>query len=87
MIVPFLLMSMLVGSALNLETSFFVIAFVTQLVVLVTIPLLLLLRGRWRRILLPQYYYYMNLALLVGYCQFSVGHEEYWTRTPRRFDG
>jgi len=83
MLVPLLLVSMFVGCALKLGMRFFAAMFMIQLAVLVTTPLLLLVRGRWRRALLPQYYYYMNLALLVGYWQSFFGHEKYWARTPR----
>ncbi len=83
MMVPFLLASMLVGSALRLGTLLLAVLFFCQLAALVTTPLLLLVRGGLRRFLLPQYYYYMNIALLVGYWQYWFSREQYWTRTPR----
>jgi len=83
MLVPFLLLAMLVGSALRTANLFFAVVFGLQLATLATVPLLLVARGLWRRLLFPQYYYYMNIALLVGYWQFFTGREKYWTKTPR----
>jgi hypothetical protein len=31
----------------------------------------------------PQYYYFMNIALLVGCWQFLTSREAYWSKTPR----
>ena len=83
MLVPFLLLAMLVGSALRTADLFFAVVFGLQLATLATVPLLLVAKGLWRRLLFPQYYYYMNIALLVGYWQFFTGREKYWTKTPR----
>jgi poly-beta-1,6-N-acetyl-D-glucosamine synthase len=83
MLVPFLLLTMLVSSGLRTANLPFAIVFGLQLATLATVPFLLGARGLWRRLLFPQYYYYMNIALLVGYWQFFTGREKYWTKTPR----
>ena len=83
MIIPFLLLSMLVASAIRSSSPFFAAALALQLVVLASVPFLLLVKGRWRKLLIPQYYYFMNIALLVGYWQFFTSREKYWTKTPR----
>jgi len=83
MTVPFLLISMLVASALNWSNPFFAVMLILQLVWLATLPLLLFARGKWRKLLIPQYYYFMNIALLVGYWQFFTYKEKYWAKTPR----
>jgi len=83
MLVPFLLMSMLVASAIESANRFFTVLLLLQLSVLASVPLLLLARGKWRRLLVPQYYYFMNIALLVGFWQFFTGRENYWKKTPR----
>jgi hypothetical protein len=48
---------------------------VLQLAILVSVPVLLVAKGRWRKLLFPQYYYFMNIALLVGYWQFYTSRE------------
>jgi biofilm PGA synthesis N-glycosyltransferase PgaC len=83
MLVPFLLLAMLIASAVESSRPFFAVILVLQLVALVSVPLLLMVRGRWRRLLLPQYYYFMNAALLVGFWQFLSKRGGFWTRTPR----
>jgi len=83
MLIPFLLLSLLVSSAVKVAHPFFRVLLVPQLVALATTPLLLLAKGRWRRLLVPQYYYFMNIALLVGCWQFLTTKEKYWTKTPR----
>jgi cellulose synthase/poly-beta-1,6-N-acetylglucosamine synthase-like glycosyltransferase len=83
MLVPFLLLTMLVTSAVELSRPFFAVILVLQSVTLASVPLLLIARGRWRRALFPQYYYYMNIALLVGYWQFFSKREGFWIKTPR----
>jgi cellulose synthase/poly-beta-1,6-N-acetylglucosamine synthase-like glycosyltransferase len=83
MLVPFLLLAMLAGSALRTANLFFAVMLGLQLATLATVPLLLVAKGSWRRLLFPQYYYYMNIALLVGYWQFLSSREQYWTKTPR----
>jgi hypothetical protein len=84
MSVPILLASMLVGSALHASRPLFGIAFVVQAASLFTVPMLFFVRGRLRRLLFPQYYYLMNIAVLVGYWQFLVRRDRYWRRTPRQ---
>jgi len=83
MLAPFLLLTMLVASAIELSRPFFAVVLALQLITLVSVPLLLVAKGKWRRLLLPQYYYFMNIALLVGYWQFFTGREKYWKKTPR----
>ena len=83
MIVPFLLLAMLIVSAVELSRPFFVVMLVLQLAALASVPLLLVAKGGWRKLLFPQYYYFMNIALLVGYWQFFTMREKYWTKTPR----
>jgi cellulose synthase/poly-beta-1,6-N-acetylglucosamine synthase-like glycosyltransferase len=83
MLVPFLLLLMFAGTFLKAADPFFAVALGLQLAILSTVPLLLVTRGRWRRLLVPQYYYYMNIALLVGYWQFFTSREKYWKKTPR----
>ncbi len=81
--VPFLLLAMLVSSAVELPRPFFAVMLVLQLAALVSVPLLLVAKGRWRKLLFPQYYYFMNIALMVGYWQFFTSREEFWKKTPR----
>jgi hypothetical protein len=83
MLVPFLLFAMLIASAVEMSRPFFAVTLVLQLLVLSSVPLLLVVKGRWRKLLFPQYYYFMNIALLVGYWQFFTMREKYWTKTPR----
>lgn len=83
MLVPFFLLSMLVASAIESTRPFFAAMLVIQFFVLASIPLLVLAKGKWRRLLVPQYYYYMNIAVLVGYWQFFTSREKYWAKTPR----
>jgi len=83
MVVPFLLLSMLVACAVRAGVPFFRVMLLLELVLVITIPLLFVAKGRWRKLLVPQYYYFMNIALLVGYWEFFTRHEKYWTKTPR----
>jgi cellulose synthase/poly-beta-1,6-N-acetylglucosamine synthase-like glycosyltransferase len=82
-LIPFLLLFMLAASAFLLSVPFYAAIFVLQLALLTSIPLWLLAKGRWGELPIPQYYYYMNMALLVGYWQFFFTRETYWTKTPR----
>jgi cellulose synthase/poly-beta-1,6-N-acetylglucosamine synthase-like glycosyltransferase len=84
-ITPFLMLSMLVGSALSWHVSFFRVALLLQLLAFLTMPLVLVARGPLRRLLILQYYIWTNLALLVGYWQyFFVRKPAYnWLRTAR----
>jgi cellulose synthase/poly-beta-1,6-N-acetylglucosamine synthase-like glycosyltransferase len=83
MLIPFLLLSMLVACAVESSRPFFAAMLGLQLLVLASVPLLLVTGGRWRRLLVPQYYYYMNIALFVGYWQYLTVRERYWAKTPR----
>ena len=83
MVIPFLLLSMLVACAARVGVPFFRVMLLLQLVFVVTVPLLFITKGGWRKLLVPQYYYLMNIALLVGYWEFFTSHEKYWTKTPR----
>jgi len=83
---PFLLLSILAGSAAGWRIPFFRVALVLQLLVYVTTPLVLVARGPLRKSLFPQYYVWANLALLAGYWQYFFGRRlSYnWLRTARR---
>jgi len=83
MLIPFLLLSMLVGSVVESRQPFYAVMLLLQVLVLASVPLLLVVRDKWRRFLVPQYYYFMNIALLAGYWQFFTNREEYWKKTPR----
>jgi cellulose synthase/poly-beta-1,6-N-acetylglucosamine synthase-like glycosyltransferase len=84
MVIPFLLVCMLVASAVRSSEPFYLTMLVLQGSFIASAPLVLLVRGRWRRLLVPQYYYLMNLALLVGFWQFFFHREKYWSKTPRQ---
>jgi cellulose synthase/poly-beta-1,6-N-acetylglucosamine synthase-like glycosyltransferase len=86
MLIPFLLLSMLVGSVVESRQPFYAVMLLLQVLVLASVPLLLVVRDKWRRFLVPQYYYFMNIALLAGYWQFFVNREKYWKKTPRSAD-
>jgi cellulose synthase/poly-beta-1,6-N-acetylglucosamine synthase-like glycosyltransferase len=83
MAIPFLLLSMLIASAVESSRPLFAFLLGLQLLMLVSVPLLVIARGRWRRLLVPQYYYFINIALLVGCWQFITTREAYWSKTPR----
>jgi len=83
MAIPFLLVSMLVASAIESPRPFFALMLAIQLLALLSVPLLVIAKGRWRKLLVPQYYYLMNIALLVGCWQFFTSREKYWAKTPR----
>ncbi len=83
MLIPFLLISMLVASVVESSRPFFTSMLVLQLLVLASVPILMVAKGKWRKLLVPQYYYFMNIALLVGYWQFFTSREKYWAKTPR----
>lgn len=83
MVIPFFLLSILVASAVESSWAFFALLLGVQLLALLSVPLLVIARGRWRKLLVLQYYYLMNIALLVGYWQFFTSREKYWAKTPR----
>jgi biofilm PGA synthesis N-glycosyltransferase PgaC len=85
-VTPFLMLSILAGSALDWRIPFFRIALLLQLLLYLTTPLVPVARGFLRRLLLPQYYVWTNLALLAGYWQYFFGRKlSYnWLRTARR---
>ena len=83
-LLPFFMPLALIGCLLAVPRPFFVVAGGLQLLVYLTIPLVLSKRGRWRRMLLPQYYLLMNLGLLVGNLDYLFGaRRSYWERTQR----
>jgi len=83
-LVPFCLLLMLVGCAPKFSSLFFAIVLAIQLVAYASTPLVLLVKSKWRRLFLPQYYLLMNIGLLVGNLQYIFGpHRPYWERTPR----
>ena len=83
---PFLLLSILAGSAACWHIPFFRVALGLQLFVYLSTPLVLMARGLLRKLLFPQYYVWANLALLVGYWQYFFGRRlaYNWLRTARR---
>jgi cellulose synthase/poly-beta-1,6-N-acetylglucosamine synthase-like glycosyltransferase len=83
MFVPFLLLAMLIACAAESSRPFYAVMLVLQLACMASVPLLLVAKGNWRKLLFPQYYYFMNLALVVGYWQFLSSREQYWKKTPR----
>ncbi|MBN2464187.1 glycosyltransferase [candidate division WOR-3 bacterium] len=83
MLIPFLLLSILVASFIESRHPFYAVMLALQLLVLFSVPLLLVVKDRWRKILIAQYYYFINVALLVGYWQFFACREKYWRKTPR----
>ena len=85
-VTPFLLLAILVGSAVCWHIPFFRVALMLQLLAYLTTPLVLVARGHLRKLLFPQYYVWTNLALLVGYWQYFFGRRlaYNWLRTARR---
>ncbi|MGQ9678246.1 MAG: glycosyltransferase family 2 protein [bacterium] len=83
MVVPFLLLAMLVGSGLKLGHPFFVVLFGLQVLAYATIPLLLVVPKQWRRLLIVQYYLYLNIGLVIGYGRYLFGRQRFWKKTPR----
>jgi hypothetical protein len=83
MVIPFLLLAMLVGSALSAEHPFFLVLLLLQTAAYVTVPLALVVKGRLRKLLAVQYYLLMNVALVVGYWRYLFRREGYWKKTPR----
>lgn len=83
-ILPFTLPFILAGSVLGMSHPFCFWFLMVQVACYATVPLLLLVRGRWRRLLLPQYFLLMNIALLVGSVQYVFGRKKtLWERTAR----
>uniref|UniRef100_A0A7C4GJR3 Glycosyltransferase n=1 Tax=candidate division WOR-3 bacterium TaxID=2052148 RepID=A0A7C4GJR3_UNCW3 len=83
MVIPFLLLAMLVGSALKAAYPFFLVLLLLQAVTYVTTPLVFVVKGRLRRLFAVQYYLLMNTALVVGYWRHFFRPEKYWKKTPR----
>lgn len=83
MVVPFLLLAMFLGSGLKVSHPFFVVLFGLQLFSYAMIPLLFILPKRWRRLLVVQYYLYLNIGLLIGYGRYLFRRERFWSKTPR----
>jgi cellulose synthase/poly-beta-1,6-N-acetylglucosamine synthase-like glycosyltransferase len=86
MLVPFLLLSMLASSTLLARLPLFAVALAFQLLAYATIPALFLFPQCLRKLLLLQYYLYLNIALVVGYWQYFFGRRlaYNWLRTARR---
>ncbi len=83
-LLAFALPGMLAGCAIHLTNPVYAIFFWVQVIAYLLIPAVLLVRGRWRRVLLPSYYLLMNIALLVGSLEYLFGPKQaYWDRTPR----
>jgi len=83
-LLAYMLPLVLVGCALKASSPLFAVAFGIQVACYTSMPLLLVARGKWRRLLVPQYYLLMNIALLAGGVSYLFGRREaYWERTPR----
>ncbi len=84
-VTPFLMMAVLVGSAAGWHVPFFRVAFLLQLIVYITTPLVLVARGFLRVFLFPQYYVWANVAAFTGYWQYFFGRRPAynWLRTAR----
>lgn len=81
---PFALPGILVGCALQFGSPLYEVFFWLQVAAYALIPVLLTVKGRGRRLLLPSYYLLMNIALLVGALEYVVKpHRSAWDRTPR----
>lgn len=83
MVVPFLLLAMFIGSGLKIRHPFFAVLFGLQLFAYATIPFLFVLPKRWRRLLVVQYYLYLNIGLVIGYGRYLFRRERFWSKTPR----
>lgn len=85
MAIPFLLLTMFLGSLVLRRQPFFRVMFLLQLAVFGTVWLVPHARGFWSRLLVPQYFVWANLAQLVGYGQFLFAGQRGipWARTPR----
>lgn len=84
--VPFFLVSMFVVSGAKMSIPFFRVLFILQFLVYLTTPLVLRAKGIWRKLLLFQYYIWINAAFVVGYWEYFFGKRlRYnWLRTERR---
>ena len=85
-VTPFSMLAVLVGSAASWRIPFFRVALGLQLLVYLSTPLVLVVRGPVRKLLFPQYYAWANLALLAGYWRYFFGRRlaYNWLRTARR---
>ncbi len=84
LLIPAMLPGMFVGLAFGISTPAYAVMLALLALSVLTAPLALTVGGRWRRLLLPQYYVLMNIALLVGGIQYLLGYDRgYWERTPR----
>jgi len=86
MVVPFLLVLMFVGTALEARHLMFAVVLLLQVGTYATIPLVFSSEGRLRRLLIPQYYLLINIGLVVGYWRYLFRREKYWKKTPRTPD-
>lgn len=84
MLIPFILLSIFLVSAVKFNHPFFRFVFIVQLLAYGTIPLALCTKGWVRRLFVVQYYLLMNIALIVGYWRYFFSRERFWKRTPRR---
>jgi cellulose synthase/poly-beta-1,6-N-acetylglucosamine synthase-like glycosyltransferase len=86
--IPFFMLSILITSAAKVSIPFFRILLILQLIVYLTTPLVPYVKGRLRKLFLPQYYVWVNWALLAGYWRYFFGKRlKYnWLRTERRVD-
>ncbi len=86
MLIPFILLSILIVSAVKFNHPFFRVLFIVQLFGYATIPLAIYTKGLLRRLLVVQYYLLMNMALVVGYWRYFFARERFWRKTPRRIN-
>ncbi len=83
MVVPFLLLFMFIGSAIKIGQPFFTVVFLLQVLSYAAIPLLFVLQGRLRKLLILQYYLYITIGLVIGYWRYLFRRERFWKKTPR----
>jgi len=82
-LLPFCLPLMLAGCAVGFSSSLYVVLLGVQLLCYATIPLLLM-RTVFGPVLLPQYFLFMNIALLAGNLSYIFGFRpRHWERTQR----
>lgn len=83
-LLPFAFPVLLVVTAFLSDGPGYFVFFCLQAVVYLTLPLVVVGRGRWKRFLLPQYFVFMNLALLWGSLLYLFGRRSgLWERTRR----
>ncbi|MGQ9707848.1 MAG: glycosyltransferase [bacterium] len=85
MLIPFILLSILVASAIKFQQlPFFRVLLIVQVAAYATIPMIFFTKGWMRKLLVVQYYLLMNIMLVVGYFRYLFKRERHWKKTPRR---